>query len=108
MDAETGASVFDDEDIVPLGAVLARSVAEHDHAIPEWLRLSRDGSADGEVCALAVAVPGEPLTALVAEPLGTRLPSVTVLQHVAVAGAVQLAQIVSERQGLRRQAQRAA
>jgi PucR family transcriptional regulator, purine catabolism regulatory protein len=103
VDAETGASVFDDEDVVPLGAMLARSVAEHDHAIPGVVRLSRDGSADGEICALAVAVPGEPLTALVAEPLGARLPSVTVLQHVAVAGAVQLAQIVAERRGLRRQ-----
>ena len=103
VDAETGASVFDDQDIVPLGEMLARSVAEHGHAIPGVVRLSRDGSADGDVCALAVAVPGEPLTALVAEPLGTRLPSVAVLQHVAVAGAVQLAQIASERQGLRRQ-----
>ena len=103
VDAETGASVFDDDDVVPLGEMLARSVAEHDHAIPGVVRLSRDGSADGEICALAVAVPGEPLTALVAEPLGTRLPSVTVLQHVAVAGAVQLAQIVSERRGLRQQ-----
>ncbi|HUZ53836.1 MAG TPA: PucR family transcriptional regulator ligand-binding domain-containing protein [Streptosporangiaceae bacterium] len=103
VDAETGASAFDDEAVVPLGQVLARSVAEHGHAIPGLLRLSRDGSADGEVCALAVAVPGEPLTALVAEPLGSGLPSVTVLQHVAVAGAVQLAQIVSQRQRLRRQ-----
>ena len=103
VDAETGASVFDDEDVVPLGEMLARSVAEHGHAIPGVVRLSRDGSADGEVCALAVAVPGEPLTALVAEPIGARLPSVAVLQHVAVAGAVQLAQIVAERQGLRRQ-----
>jgi purine catabolism regulator len=50
-----------------------------------------------------VAVPGEPLTALVAEPLGDRLPSAAVLQHVAVAGAVQLAQIVSRRQRHRRQ-----
>ncbi len=103
VDAETGASVFDDETVVPLGQVLARSVAEHGHAIPGLLRLSRDGSADGEICALAVAVPGEPLTALVAEPIGTRLPSVAVLQHVAVAGAVQLAQVVSQRQRLRRQ-----
>jgi purine catabolism regulatory family protein/PucR-like helix-turn-helix protein/diguanylate cyclase with GGDEF domain len=120
VDAETGASVFeaegaggaggrppaghaDDEPLLPLGEVLARSVAEHGHHIPGLLQLSRDGSADGEVCALAVAVPGEPLTALVAEPLGDRLPSAAVLQHVAVAGAVQLAQIVSRRQRHRRQ-----
>lgn len=102
VDAETGASVFDDEIVAPLGQVLARSVAEHGHSIPGLLRLSRDGSADGEVCALAVAVPGEPMTALVVEPLGARLPSVAVLQHVAVAGAVQLAQIVSQRQHSRR------
>ncbi|HET7012580.1 MAG TPA: PucR family transcriptional regulator ligand-binding domain-containing protein [Streptosporangiaceae bacterium] len=121
VDVETGASVFDDEPLywqapaarsadvsprsaqLPLGEVLARSVAEHGHHIPGLLQLSRDGSADGEVCALAVAVPGEPLTALVAEPLGDRLPSAAVLQHVAVAGAVQLAQIVSRRQRHRRQ-----
>src|SRR5258708_1917161 len=54
VDAETGASVFDDE-IVPLGHVLARSVAEHGHAIPGLLRLRRDARADGEVSALAVA-----------------------------------------------------
>jgi purine catabolism regulator len=120
VDAETGASVFeaegaggaggrapasdaDDEPLVPLGEVLARSVAEHGHHIPGLLQLSRDGSVDGEVCALAVAVPGEPLIALVAEPLGDRLPSAAVLQHVAVAGAMQLAQIVSRRQRHRRQ-----
>ena len=74
VDAETGASVFDDQAVVPLGQVLARSVAEHGHAIPGLLRLSRDGSADGDVCALAVAVPGDPLTALIVEPLGDRLP----------------------------------
>lgn len=103
LDAETGASVFDDQPLVPLGEVLAARVAEHGHAIPGLLQLSRDGTADGDVCALAVAVPGEPLTALVAEPLGPRLPSAAVLQHVAVAGAVQLAQLVSQRQRYRRQ-----
>src|SRR5215813_4349584 len=102
VDAETGASVFDDLAVVPLGIVLARSVADHGHAIPGLLRLSRDGSADGEVCAIAVAVPGEPLTALIVEPIGGRLPGVAVLQHVAIAGAVQLAQIVSRRQRDRR------
>ena len=103
VDAETGASVFDDQDVVPLGHVLARSVAEHGHAIPGLLRLSRDGSADGDVCALAVAVPGDPLIALIVEPLSGRLPSIAVLQHVAIAGAVQLAHIVSQRQRDRRQ-----
>jgi PucR family transcriptional regulator, purine catabolism regulatory protein len=103
VDAETGASVFDDQATVRLGHLLARSVAEHGHAIPGLLRLSRDGTADGEVVALAVAVPGDPLTALIVEPLGGRLPTVAVLQHVAIAGAVQLAQIVSQRQRDRRQ-----
>jgi purine catabolism regulator len=102
VDAETGASVFDDQAVIPLGTALARSVADHGHAIPGLLRLSRDGSADGEVCALAVAVPGEPLTALIVEPLGGRLPGIAVLQHVAIAGAVQLAQILSQRQRDRR------
>src|ERR1022692_5043960 len=102
VDAETGTSVFEDETFVPLGQALARSVAEHGHAIPGLLRLTRDGRGDGDVCALAVAVPGEPMTALVVEPLGTRLPSVAMLQHVAIAGAVQLAQIVSQRERTRR------
>ena len=103
VDAETGASVFDGETAGPLGRLLARSVAEHGHAIPGLLPLTADGDPDGEVCALAVAVPGEPMTALVAEPVGAALPSVAVLQHVAVAGAVQLAQLVSDRQRRRRQ-----
>jgi len=103
VDAETGASVFEDETFVPLGQVLARSVAEHGHAIPGLLRLSRDGRPDSEVCALAVAVPGESMTALVVEPMGTRLPSAAMLEHVAIAGAVQLAQIVSRRQRKRRE-----
>jgi purine catabolism regulator len=102
VDAETGASVFDEHAVVPLGTALARSVADHGHAIPGLLRLSRDGRADGDVCALAVAVPGEPLTALIVEPLRGRLPGVAVLQHVAIAGAVQLAQIVAQRQRERR------
>ena len=47
VDAETGASVFDDQAAGPLGRLLARSVADHGNAIPGLLRLSRDGSADG-------------------------------------------------------------
>ncbi len=43
------------------------------------------------------------MTALVAEPVGGALPSLAVLRHVAVAGAVQLAQLVSDRQRRRRQ-----
>ena len=41
VDAETGASVFDDQAVVPLGNALARSVADHGHAIPGLLRLSQ-------------------------------------------------------------------
>ncbi len=103
IDAETGASVFDDEVVLPLGPALVRCVADHGHAIPGLLRLSRDGSLDGEVCALAVAIPGNSAIALVAEPLGARLPTAAILQHVAIAGAVQLAQLVAQRQRLRRQ-----
>ena len=99
-DAETGASVFDDAPI-PLAESLVRAVAEHGHAIPGLLRLSRQ-PGQAPVSALAVAVPGEPMTALVVEPLGPRLPSATILQHVAIAGAMQLAQIVSQRQRQRR------
>ncbi len=103
IDAETGASVFDDEAAGPLGEALAASVAAHGHAIPGLLRLSIDDGEDGEVRALAVAVPGDPATALVAEPLGPRLPSAAILQHVAIAGAVQLAQLAAQRQQHRRE-----
>ncbi|HEX6857715.1 MAG TPA: PucR family transcriptional regulator [Streptosporangiaceae bacterium] len=103
VDAQTGASVFDNETVVPLGLLLARSVAQHNNAIPGLLPLTSDGDPDGDVCALAVAVPGEPMTALVAEPVGGHLPSPAVLQHVAIAGAVQLAQLASDRQRRRRQ-----
>jgi PucR family transcriptional regulator, purine catabolism regulatory protein len=98
VDAATGESVFDQDQPIPLGQALARSVAEHGHAIPGLLRLTGDGTPDGDVCAVAVTVPGEHLTALIVEPLGDSWPSTAVLQHVAVAGAVQLAQIVSQRQ----------
>ena len=45
-------------------------------------------------------MPGDQPTALVAEPIGSQLPSVVLLQHVAAGGALQLAQLaaVQERQ----------
>src|SRR5258707_3841715 len=81
VDAETGASGFDDQAASPLGRLLARSVADHGNAIPGLLRLSRDGSADGEVCALAAAGPRAPPAALGGGAPGGPPPRVPVLRR---------------------------
>jgi purine catabolism regulator len=76
------------------------SYAAHGNAIPGVLRLSRPQAAPGEPVALAVEVPGDQPTALVAEPVGSQLPSLVLLHHIATGGALELAQLaaVQERQ----------
>src|SRR5262249_57320074 len=63
-------------------------------------RLGGPGAAPDEPAALAVEVPGDQPTALVAEPLGSQLPSLVLLHHIATGGALELAQLsaVQERQ----------
>src|SRR5260370_33379882 len=66
------------------------------------LRLRVPDAARGEICAVGVAVPGDHPTALVVEPVGDQLPSLVVLQHVAVGGALELAQLTAGQERQRR------
>jgi len=102
VDPATGLSLFDDHEETVYGAALAASYAAHGHAIPAMLRLRLPDAAPGEIYAVAVAVPGGHPTALVVEPIGDQLPSPVVLQHVAVGGALELAQLTAGQERQRR------
>jgi purine catabolism regulator len=100
VDPETGTSLFGDGECTLFAPALMASYAAHGNAIPGVLRLSRPQAAPGEPAALAVEVPGDQPTALVAEPVGSQLPSLVLLHHIATGGALELAQLaaVQERQ----------
>ncbi|HEY1324526.1 MAG TPA: helix-turn-helix domain-containing protein, partial [Streptosporangiaceae bacterium] len=100
VDPETGTSMFGDGACTLFAPALMASYAAHGNAIPGVLRLSRPQAAPGEPAALAVEVPGDQPTALVAEPVGSQLPSLVLLHHIATGGALELAQLsaVQERQ----------
>jgi PucR family transcriptional regulator, purine catabolism regulatory protein len=100
VDPETGTSMFGDGECTLFAPALMASYAAHGKAIPGVLRLTRPQAAPGELAALAVEVPGDQPTALVAEPLGSQLPSLVLLHHIATGGALELAQLaaVQERQ----------
>jgi purine catabolism regulator len=100
VDPETGTSMFGDGECTLFAPALMASYATHGNAIPGVLRLSRPQAAPGEPAALAVEVPGDQPTALVAEPVGSQLPSLVLLHHIATGGALELAQLaaVQERQ----------
>ena len=102
VDPATGLSLFDDHQETVYAAALAASYAAHGNAIPGMLRLRLPDAAPGEICAVAVAVPGDHPTALVVEPIGDQLPSPVVLQHVAVGGALELAQLTAGQERQRR------
>jgi purine catabolism regulator len=92
--------MFGDGECTRFAPALMASYAAHGNAIPGVLRLSRPQAAPGEPAALAVEVPGDQPTALVAEPAGRQLPSLVLLHHIATGGALELAQLaaVQERQ----------
>jgi PucR family transcriptional regulator, purine catabolism regulatory protein len=100
IDPETGLSLFGDEESTSFGGELMASYAAHGKAIPGVLRLGKAQAEPGEPGALAVEVPGDQPTALVAEPVGNQLPSLVLLHHIATGGALELAQLaaVQERQ----------
>jgi purine catabolism regulator len=102
VDPETGRSLFGDGDPTPFTASLIASYAAHGHSVPGQLRLSRAGAAPGEADAVAVAVPGDQPTVLIAEPVGGQFPSPVLLQHVATGGALELAQLAAARERQRR------
>ena len=100
VDPETGTSLFGDGECTLFAPALMASYAAHGNAIPGVLRLSRPQATPGEPAAFAVEVPGDQPTALVAEPIGSQLPSLVLLHHIATGGALELAQLaaVQERQ----------
>jgi purine catabolism regulator len=100
VDPETGLSRFGDGEHTSFAPALVAGYASHGNAIPGVLRLSRPDAAPGEPGALAVEVPGDQPTALVAEPAGAQLPSLVLLHHIATGGALELAQLgaAAERQ----------
>jgi purine catabolism regulator len=102
VDPATGLSLFDDHEETVYASALAAGYAAHGNAIPAMLRLRLPDAAPGEICAVAVAVAGDHPTALIVEPIGGQLPSPVVLQHVAVGGALELAQLTAGQERQRR------
>jgi PucR family transcriptional regulator, purine catabolism regulatory protein len=102
VDPETGRSVFGDGECTSYAAALIASYAAHGNTIPGVLRLSQDGAVPGHAGAVAVAVPGDQPTVLVAEPVGTQLPSLVLLHHIATGGALELAQLIAAQERQRR------
>jgi purine catabolism regulator len=102
VDPATGRSLFDDQAESAYASVLAASYAAHGHAIPGMLRLRLPTAEPTEACAFAVAVPGDAPTALLVEALSDQLPSPVLLQHIAVGGALELAQLTAGHERQRR------
>jgi purine catabolism regulator len=103
VDLETGLPLFGDAQSTSFAPALMASYAAHGNAIPGVLRLGTARAGSGESGALAVEVPGEQPTALVAEPIGTQLPSLVLLHHIATGGALELAQLAAVQERQRRQ-----
>lgn len=102
VDPETGLSLFNDDDETQFADALVSAYAEHDRTMPGLLRLSHNRAGRECAGAVAVAVPGAQPTVLVVEPLGTEFPSPLMLQHLAVGGALELAQLVATQDRRRR------
>lgn len=103
VDAETGLSVFGDGERCAYAAALVASYAAHGNAIPGVLRLTRPGAPPEQAGAVAVAVPWDQPIALVAEPVGSQLPGLVLLHHIATGAALELAQLVAAQERERRQ-----
>jgi purine catabolism regulator len=95
VDPATGESVFGDAARTAFARSLTTSYAMHEGAVPGVARLARDGAAPGEPGAVAVAVPGDQPTVLIAEPTGGPLPSLVLLHHIATGAALQIAQLTA-------------
>ncbi|PAZ15519.1 regulator of polyketide synthase expression [Streptomyces sp. SA15] len=102
VDPATGLSLFEEGPETSFADALAAEFAAHSQAMPGVLRLRRRESGSRWAVALAVAVPGDQPTALVAEPTGEQLPSLGLLQHVATVGALELTQLAADRESRRR------
>lgn len=95
VDAETGASLVPGQGESAFAPSLVSAYHAHGRAIPAVLRLLAGEAGPAPRGAVAVAVPGTAGTALVVEPLGAAPPSPLMLQHLAIAGAMELTRLVA-------------
>ena len=126
VDPATGDSVFGDGERTSFARSLTTNYAMHEGAVPGVARLTRDGAAPGErspagepggarepgragepggaveAGAVAVAVPGDPPTVLIAEPVSGPLPSLVLLHHIATGAALEIAQLTADQDRQRR------
>lgn len=105
VDPATGHSLFGEGEC-RYAAELAAGYGTHGNALPAMLPLRAPHAGPGTVAAVAVAVavamPGEHPTALVVESTDGRLPSMVLLHHVAVGGALELARLTESQERERR------
>jgi PucR family transcriptional regulator, purine catabolism regulatory protein len=99
VDPATGHSLFGEGEC-RYAAELAAGYGTHGNTLPAMLPLrSAAPHADpGAVAAVAVAMPGEPPTALVVESTDGQLPSMVLLHHVAVGGALELTRLTESQE----------
>jgi purine catabolism regulator len=102
VDPATGQPLFGDDGEFEYAAELAAGYAAHGNALPAMLPLRPSRAEPGSASAVAVAMPGEHVTALVVEPVDGQLPSPVLLQHVAVGGALELARLTESQERQRR------
>jgi purine catabolism regulator len=120
VDPATGDSVFGDGVRTAFARSLTTNYAMHDGAVPGVARLARDGAPEdadagegaqnagpgndgaAEPGAVAVAVPGDQPTVLIAEPAGGPLPSLVLLHHIATGAALEIAQLTADADRQRR------
>jgi PucR family transcriptional regulator, purine catabolism regulatory protein len=107
VDPATGYSLFGEGEC-RYAAELAAGYGTHGNGLPAMLPLRSAhaepgaGAGAGTDVAVAVAMPGEHPTALVVESADGQLPSMVLLHHVAVGGALELARLTESRERERR------
>jgi purine catabolism regulator len=97
VDPATGHSLFGEGEC-RYAAELAAGYGTHGNTLPAMLPLRPPHADPGAVAAVAVAMPGEPPTALVVESADGQLPSMVLLHHVAVGGALELARLTESQE----------
>ncbi|TVZ05283.1 PucR family transcriptional regulator [Trebonia kvetii] len=101
VDPATGHSLFGEGEC-RYAAELAAGYGTHGNTLPAMLTLRPPHAEPGAVAAVAVAMPGEHPTALVVEFTDGQLPSMVLLHHVAVGGALELARLMESQERMRR------
>jgi purine catabolism regulator len=99
VDPATGYSLFGEGEC-RYAAELAAGYGTHGNGLPAMLPLRSAHAGPGAVAdvAVAVAMPGEHPTALVVESTDGQLPSMVLLHHVAVGGALELARLTESQE----------